>query len=129
MGEWSRGILGYRYRQGLQPLKAKLVGKTSGRTIYDVIYSFDERGNRASSQPPDPQAHPQVIFLGGSFMFGEGLNDQDTLPSQFSMVAGRRVVNAGMHGYGSHQAYRLLDDPLTYDNRVGGHGLTLLFIG
>ena len=46
-------------------------------------------------------------------MFGEGLHDQDTLPSQFSMAAGRRVVNAGMHGYGSHQAYRLLDDPMT----------------
>ena len=73
--------LGYRYRQGLQPLKAKLVGEMSGRTIYDVVYSFDERGNPASSQPSEPLAHSQVVFLGGSFMFGEGLNDQETLPS------------------------------------------------
>ena len=128
-GAWVSGpeeSLGYRYRQGLKPLKAKLVGKTSGRTIYDVVYSFDERGNRASSQPSDPLAHPQVVFLGGSFMFGEGLNDHETLPSQFSMAAGRRVVNAGMHGYGSHQAYRLLDDSLTYDNRVGGQPTDLV---
>ena len=59
-------------------------------------------------------------------MFGEGLNDHETLPSQFSMAAGRRVVNAGMHGYGSHQAYRLLDDSLTYDNRVGGQPTDLV---
>ena len=35
-GAWVSGpeeSLGYRYRQGLQPLKAKLVGKTSGRMI------------------------------------------------------------------------------------------------
>ena len=35
-GAWVSGSeesLGYCYRQGLQPLKAKLVGKTSGRTI------------------------------------------------------------------------------------------------
>ena len=42
------------------------------------------------------------------------------------MAAGRRVVNAGMHGYGSHQAYRLLDDSLTYDNRVGGQPTDLV---
>ena len=113
--------LGYRYRQGLKPLKAKLVGETSGRTIYDVVYSFDERGNRPSSQPSDPLTHPQVVFLGGSFMFGEGLNGQETLPSQFSMAAGRRVVNAGMHSYRCHQVYRLSDDPLIDDNRIGGN--------
>ncbi|UPM49252.1 hypothetical protein MY494_07790 [Synechococcus sp. A10-1-5-1] len=121
-GAWMSGpeeSLGYRYRNGLQPLKAKLLGQTSGRTIYDVVYSFDERGNRASSQPSDPLAQSLVVFLGGSFMFGEGLNDQETLPSLFSMAAGRPVVNAGMHGYGTHQAYRLLDDPVTYQKRIG----------
>ncbi|MGA0989949.1 MAG: hypothetical protein ACO3SX_09955, partial [Vulcanococcus sp.] len=56
-GAWVSGpeeSLGYRYRQGLKPLKAKLRGQTSGRTIYDVTYSFDAQGNRASSQPAVP---------------------------------------------------------------------------
>lgn len=53
-------------------------------------------------------------------MFGEGLNGQETFPSQFSMAAGRRVVNAGMHSYRCHQVYRLSDDPLIDDNRIGG---------
>lgn len=128
-GAWVSGpeeSLGYRYRQGLKPLKAKLRGQTSGRTIYDVIYSFDEKGNRASSQPAVSSGRGRAVFLGGSFMFGEGLDDDQTLPSQFSLVSGRSVINAGMHGYGSHQAYRLLEDQVTYQDRIGDQAVDLV---
>jgi hypothetical protein len=128
-GAWVSGSeesLGYRYRQGLKPLKAKLRGQTSGRTIYDVIYSFDEQGNRASSQPAVSSGRGRAVFLGGSFMFGEGLDDEQTLPSQFSLVSGRPVINAGMHGYGSHQAYRLLEDQVTYQDRIGDQAVDLV---
>lgn len=128
-GAWVSGpeqSLGYRYRQGLKPLKAKLRGQASGRTIYDVIYAFDEQGNRASSQPAVPSSRGQAVFLGGSFMFGEGLDNDQTLPSQFSLVSGRSVINAGMHGYGSHQAYRLLEDQVIYQDRIGDQAVDLV---
>ena len=128
-GAWVSGpeqSLGYRYRTGLKPLRSRLVGQDSGRVIYDVVYSFDPQGNRVSTPSPATEEKPAALFLGGSFMFGEGLNDQDTLPSQFAQVSGLPAINAGMHGYGSHQAYRLLDDDTLYRQRTNQQPVQLV---
>ena len=128
-GAWVSGpeqSLGYRYRTGLKPLRSRLVGQDSGRVIYDVVYFFDPQGNRVSTPSPAAEEKPAALFLGGSFMFGEGLNDQDTLPSQFAQVSGLPAINAGMHGYGSHQAYRLLDDDTLYRQRTNQQPVQLV---
>lgn len=128
-GAWVSGpqeSLGYRYREGLKPLRARLIGKNSGREIYDVVYSFDAQGNRASVSSRSGSEAPIALFLGGSFMFGEGLNDQDTLPSQFAQASGLPVINAGMHGYGSHQAYRLLEDQALLRQRTAQRPIQLV---
>jgi len=128
-GAWVSGpeqSLGYRYRTGLKPLRSHLVGQDSGRVIYDVLYSFDAQGNRVSTPSPAAEQTPAALFLGCSFMFGEGLNDQDTLPSQFAQISGLPAINAGMHGYGSHQAYRLLDDETLYRQRTNQQPIRLV---
>jgi len=128
-GAWVSGpeqSLGYRYRTGLKPLRSRLVGQDSGRVIYDVVYSFDPQGNRVSTPAPAAEQKPAALFLGGSFMFGEGLKDQDTLPSQFAQISGVSAINAGMHGYGSHQAYRLLDDDTLYRQRTNQQPVQLV---
>ena len=128
-GAWVSGpeqSLGYRYRTGLKPMRARLVGQDSGRVIYDVVYSFDPQGNRVSTPAPAAEQKPAALFLGGSFMFGEGLKDQDTLPSQFAQISAVPAINAGMHGYGSHQAYRLLDDDTLYRQRTNQQPVQLV---
>jgi hypothetical protein len=120
-GAWVSGVdqpLGYAYRPNLAHFRSRLVGTQTGRTIYDVVYDIDGRGNRVSTDQPKGPA-PLALFLGCSFTFGEGLNNADTLASAFARQTGWRTVNAGMHGYGSHQAYTLLATPELMASRVG----------
>jgi len=76
-----------------------------GEQIYDVVYTVDDSGLRVS--PPAATNAPQdcVLFFGGSFTFGEGLEDDETMPYRVGVRAGGRfrVRNFGFSGYGPHQ--------------------------
>jgi hypothetical protein len=83
-----------------------------GSTIYDVKYSINQYGFRQGSPPLKPISQyddKAVFFFGDSFTFGEGVNDEDTLPQQFSVASGIRVINFGVQGYGPHQMLRMLE--------------------
>ncbi len=51
------------------------------KLIYEVTYNIDGNGLR-ESQDPISSNFPDgcVLFFGGSFTFGEGVNDNETLP-------------------------------------------------
>ncbi len=76
---------------------------------YDVVYTIDSRGLRAH-----PGGHPDspfaILFFGCSFVFGEGVNDDETLPFQFETLdpPHRKALNFGLHGYGPHHMLALL---------------------
>ena len=94
--------LGVRPAPGLHTTAKMTYG---GRTVYDVTYSFDEHGLRIS--PPDERGfeQPCVLFFGGSFTFGEGVEDDEAMPYRAGVrAAGRAAVrNFGFSGYGPHQ--------------------------
>jgi len=117
--------LGYRYKQGLAPMRSRLIEENSGNVIYDVTYTFDSKGLRRT---PDQYKTPprKALFLGGSFTFGEGLEDSQTLPSKFAQSTGWYSINAGMHGYGSHQALQSLRDQGTYRRLTAGSHIDLI---
>jgi hypothetical protein len=52
------------------------------------------------------------------YTFGLGVNDEDTLPQQFSRASQIRVINFGVPGYGPHQTLRMLeiDRPRTVES-------------
>jgi hypothetical protein len=85
-----------------------------GKTLYDVVYTIDANGHRQTRGDPEGDTW---LFAGCSFTFGEGLEDNETLPSYFSGLLGyhANVVNAAFHGYGAHQMLRLLET-----NRIEG---------
>lgn len=58
--------------------------------------------------------HPgwRAIALGDSQTFGAGVRDDRTWPQVASRALGGQVINAGLSGYGSLQAYRLMRDVL-----------------
>ena len=80
---------------------------TRGDVIYDVAYTIGEDGFRKTRTRED--ADLRVNFFGGSFTFGEGLDDDETLPFYVSelmpMIA---VRNFGFHGSGAHNALAIL---------------------
>ena len=118
------GILGYRYPPNVSNLRsAKFARKGSTeRLIYDVKYNIDNLGNRRVS-PSATVSSDSVLFVGGSFTFGEGLEDDQTLPAFFQHYSGLNAINAGMHGYGAHQALALISDPQVYQERTKGHNI------
>jgi hypothetical protein len=58
------------------------------------------------------------IFSGCSFVFGDGLNADETLPFIYSQISGRKSLNLGTSGGGLHSVHRLVD-LLTFDE-LGG---------
>lgn len=90
--------------------------RNDGEPIYDVRYTIDPQGLRVT--PGGRAGGRAVVFFGGSFTFGEGVEDDQTMPASVAKwLRGRtRVVNAGFHGYGPHQMLRALEtrrlDPL-----------------
>lgn len=97
---------------GFLPLPGNYTSKKlsrNGDILYDVTYSIGDDGFRITPQSNNSvQIH--INFLGCSFTFGEGLNDDATLP--FSLQASDEhisVKNYGMHGYGVHQALRIAE--------------------
>jgi hypothetical protein len=93
----------------------------SGGIIYDVVYtiSLDRHrvipSNRIVSSH-EPSLTPRINFFGGSYMFGEGLNDNETLPYFFSKyTSSYKLINHGFHGYGAHNALFVLDRLSSYD--------------
>ena len=80
-------------------------GYFEDRPVLDFSYSIDENGLRVSS--PDPRIEPErcILFFGGSTPFGEGVPDDETVPSLIAAAhSGKyRVYNFGYFYYGGHQ--------------------------
>ena len=74
-----------------------------GQDLFDTVYTIDEHHLRVVVPAGDP-AHETVVFCGCSFTFGEGVADDETLPSRVAQLRpDLRVLNFGFHGYGPHQ--------------------------
>jgi hypothetical protein len=96
-------VLGYAPRAGATGTSTKIIG---GREVYRATYSIDSNALRRTSLTDDTNpAANCLFFFGDSFTFGEGLNDEDTLPWIVQEQAGTRwkTLNFGFHGYGPHQ--------------------------
>jgi hypothetical protein len=97
---------------GFLPLPGRYTSKKlseGGDTVYDVVYSIGEDRFRITPQT-NHTAQIHINFFGCSFTFGEGLNDNETLPYFTHFLADHiSVKNYGMHGYGVHQALRILE--------------------
>jgi hypothetical protein len=76
------------------------------------VYTINEDGYR---QIPGfirmEDAKAPIVFYGGSFAFGEGVNDDETLPYFVAAETNwsHRVLNIAFSGYGPHQMLRSLE--------------------
>ena len=102
---WSKSDLGFQPPPGRHTSK-KLT--SAGEVVYDAVYSIGEDGFRITPVIHTGSIH--INFFGCSLMFGEGLNDDETLPYFLHELDLRiSVKNFAWHGYGVHQALRILE--------------------
>ena len=80
-----------------------------GQTIYRATYTINADSTRAT--PPAPDGADTYLFMGDSFMFGQGLNDDQTLAAQFARADDfkARTVLFAAPGYAPNQWVRALE--------------------
>lgn len=95
---------------------------SDGELIYDVNYVIGSDGFRIT---PQFEGIPKrsLNFLGDSFTFGEGLQNQETMAyfvGEESRKSGKQVTvkNFGMSGGGVHQALAILQSKLPIDAKT-----------
>ncbi len=109
-------IVGYRPAPGVT---VDVVGKFHDEVVYHKTYTIDPSGARLT--PGAAADGPTYLFIGDSYVFGEGLNDDETLPSQFAqhLATPAHVVNLGVLGYSPAHLVRAIETGL-YDKYVVG---------
>lgn len=70
----------------------------------DVTYTVNSLGYRA---PEFDQVdwRNSIVMFGCSCVFGDGVDDEDTIPSQLSRIVGKPVINMGVGGTGMSFSY------------------------
>jgi hypothetical protein len=96
--------------------------------IYDVIYTSNLYGLRISphdlyKSATSPEDSKNLVFFGGSYTFGEGVQDYEAWPYLVEEKSGGRYrsYNFAMEGYGPHQMLRMLQtgfiDTVNFDKK------------
>lgn len=80
-----------------------------------MLYSADytiENGLRITPSSNSNLNDECIIFFGGSFTFGEGVNDQESMPYIVGSLQNKKVYNWGFGGYGPHQMLATIDNEM-----------------
>lgn len=110
-------FLGYRImHEG--PVKAKKVVTANSTVVYDVTYTL-HNGMRVCPNSAD-SSNSYAIFLGCSFVYGVGVNDNETLPYMFNHFSDNKynVLNYAVGGYGTHQALATVETKIVNDTSI-----------
>lgn len=100
---------------GFEPIPDRQVEvwKTLGdKRIFDVVYTITPQGFRyIPGFDALDASRALIVFLGGSYAFGEGLDDDETLPYFLAAKTNWSLptLNVAFSGYGSHQMLRTLE--------------------
>lgn len=102
---FTKSDLGYQPFPGVFTARKKA---SAENIIYDAKYSIGADGFRNTPNNPE-KWEARINLFGGSFTFGEGLNDDETLSYYLAEeLPGIYVKNYGFHGYGPHHAIAIL---------------------
>ena len=91
-------LLGFKHLANVQVSSIKKVDR---KIAYNATYSTDAYGRRTTPATHLEPPSNFILFFGDSFTFGEGVNDNETLPFYVGQMASKyRVYNYGVMGYG-----------------------------
>jgi hypothetical protein len=119
--------LGYKLVPDTQVIASRQKGE---KTLYQVVYTTDARGRRLTPADNLDNRSNYILFFGGSYTFGEGVNDDETMPYYVSQLApGFRVYNFGVGGYGpQHMLAKLQEKEMTTEVEEANGILIYTFI-
>ena len=82
--------------------------------IFDATYTIDSDGLRLSPPSEMRKNASSVLFFGCSVTFGEGVEDDETMPYKVGIACrGKyRIYNFGFVGYGTHQMLSAIEHGL-----------------
>jgi hypothetical protein len=102
-------ILGFRPKPNSEAVNTVTFGP---ETLYRRTYHFDADGARVT--PQGPPGADTYLFLGDSFIFGQGLPDDETLAAQFAKANGFKVraINLGVPGNAPNHLVRAFETGL-----------------
>ncbi|MDM8531041.1 hypothetical protein QUF63_07700 [Anaerolineales bacterium HSG25] len=129
-------LLGYKPRPLAQVDSVKKLGD---EILYDVIYSIDEYSRRVTPFESNQQVESNrqnrpntMLFFGDSFMFGEGVQDDETLPYYVTFEATNyQPYNYGFSGYGPQQMLAKLESDALRDELptlATSNKITLIYV-
>jgi hypothetical protein len=75
----------------------------SSGTLLDKPFSFTAEGTRRQNGDRPPATGPLIIAFGDSMTEGYGVGNDETWPAHLERLTDRRVLNAGVRGYGLDQ--------------------------
>ncbi len=105
----THNILGTVPKKDIQVTAQKSYGN---ELLYNVQYTIDQNGLRLGFNQSKKPPMNSVLFFGGSFTFGEGVNDNETMPYRFEEKGRFKAFNFGFHGYGPHQMLATLENEM-----------------
>ena len=85
-----------------------------GKIVYDATYTIGKDGYRLDV----PHNDHQIYIYGDSLLFGNGLNDNETLSYFLSKNHAFKSKNLGIGGYGMHQALFNIQKGKTANNGI-----------
>lgn len=85
--------------------------------VFDVTFTIDSNGLRVSNSGGSGAAAGCLLFFGGSYTFGDGVNDFETMPYLVSAMSRVKyqVYNFGYSGYGAHNMLAALEHGIVDD--------------
>jgi len=82
----------------------------AGQTFRQFSAEFDAHTSITSDgyRSPEAKGNPELIFIGDSFTYGQGLSDEETFIMQYCKQANFQCMNLGVPGYGTINAVERL---------------------
>ncbi len=103
--KYERSFLGYQPIPGVHNFKTI----TNGEVIVNKFYTIGDNGFRVTPKINNMIKQKSLNFFGGSFAFGFGLNDNETMPYLLQKyLKNWKIENYGVNGYGVHQMLALI---------------------
>ena len=94
------------------------IDKSTGDTVYNVKYTISNSLRLTPNS--NVESDSTMIFLGCSFTFGEGLNDNETFPYYVNEMFNNKykIKNFGFHGYGPNHIHSLIKNVILVDESI-----------
>jgi len=80
-------------------------GARGRQNVWGTEITIGKHGIRENGPGGPVRPRPLTLMVGDSFAFGDEVSDHETVPAHLERLAGTRVLNGGVFGYGIDQTY------------------------